>query len=588
MASSMKNIRFQCADDDPRSPTAVLRAGLPLGEAVPAPPIPEEALGRDFEPPEVTAARAHLASLLGTSGDSEVRDVRAFSLTADEPDLQLVSNHQSPLTGTRVVVFDQLHQDIPVFGSHALVEMDAQGAMISANTEVSALSALETQPLLPADKARALLAEHLRVPPEELARVATPEACYFDAGLEKGCRLAWLFAEVPVAPAATREALSKAESDGHGMGPSPRMRLFSYDYVVDSEDGEVLFAYSRAPLATGDRDFTPPEISQVAFGTDDEGEQHELATRKAGARFELVDANRHITTLDLEGGDLDDPLPGSPATSDSPEWPDARAAAVSAHVNATRVIRFYRDVLARNGIDDNDMEVISVVNCTSRKDRSPVEWNNAIWYKGRMWYGRGRAKNKALFSYARYLEVVAHELTHGITERTSNLVYRNQSGALNESMSDILGVIIKNWWLRSKDDVSKWDWEIGKGLGKKGLPLRDLSAPSRTGDPDHFRDYGPMAEDEGGVHTFSNIHNKAAHLVLTTPGDDSSPRFTPEEVAVLYYLTLTRLDRMATFSKCLQVLLDVARVRYAIPAMRKKKLAALRDAYAAVGIEPKA
>ena len=87
--------------------------------------------------------------------------------------------------------------------------------------------------------------------------------------------------------------------------------------------------------------------------------------------------------------------------------------------------------------------------------------------------------------------------------------YRDQSGALNESFSDIFGVIVANWYRHGADaDVGGWSWEIAPGWRPDGLPLRDLRNPRRLGAPEHMRDYLVTAEDSGGVHTNSSIHNR--------------------------------------------------------------------------------
>jgi Zn-dependent metalloprotease len=204
-----------------------------------------------------------------------------------------------------------------------------------------------------------------------------------------------------------------------------------------------------------------------------------------------------------------------------------------------------------------------------------------------MWYGQSRDGNGQMRSFARHLDIIAHELAHGVTEFTANLVYLRQSGALNESFSDIFGVIIKNWDWGQPDtggDAMRWDWEIGRGLGKGGLPLRDMSDPSRTDDPDHMNKYFNTAEDNGGVHTNSNIHNKAAYNVFTAINQAGSPVFTPRDVAVLYYLALTRLDKLATFAQTKATLLNVAGTYFAGDPSRQEKLDAISSAYAQVGI----
>jgi hypothetical protein len=103
------------------------------------------------------------------------------------------------------------------------------------------------------------------------------------------------------------------------------------------------------------------------------------------------------------------------------------------------------------------------------------------------------------------LDVVAHELTHAVTERESNLVYQYQSGALNESLSDIFAAL-----------VDADDWMIGEDMYTPGIPgdaLRYLDNPPLGNQPDHMNDYLVTSSDNGGVHTNSGIPNKAAFLM---------------------------------------------------------------------------
>jgi bacillolysin len=122
-------------------------------------------------------------------------------------------------------------------------------------------------------------------------------------------------------------------------------------------------------------------------------------------------------------------------------------------------------------------------------------------------------------------------------------------------------------------------------LGKDGiLPLRDVRDPSRTGSPDHMDKYVDTPADNGGVHTNSNIHNKAAFNVLTAFDAQNQPMFTPLDSAILFYICLTRLGKMAGFSETLATLLNVAGTYYAGDQKRQDKLGAIRNAYAKVGI----
>ena len=208
-----------------------------------------------------------------------------------------------------------------------------------------------------------------------------------------------------------------------------------------------------------------------------------------------------------------------------------------------------------------------------------------------MWYGQ-ITRDGRLVSLSRYLDVIGHELTHGVIETTSNLVYATQSGALNESFADVAGVIINNWYTApDRHDVDTWDWEIGRGLRSDGRPLRDFADPSRTGHPAHMDDFRPLGpgerpdrfNDQGWVHFNSNIHNKAVHNLLTMKKNGARV-FSVEDVAVLTYLGMARLAPLATFADALQAVVDVAQTYFGGDPTKKEKIDAIREAYKLVGI----
>jgi bacillolysin len=309
----------------------------------------------------------------------------------------------------------------------------------------------------------------------------------------------------------------------------------------------------------------------------------------AGSEFELKDPSRDIRTHDLAGGDIDTAILGDPYRAGGSSLGLSCRAIVSAHANSTKVYDFFNSVLLRDGIDGAGMELVNVVNCTSPADEPPPSWGNAVWWQDHMWYGQTPGDDGSLVSFARFLDVIAHELTHGVTKSEAGLVYQDQAGALNESVSDIFGILVKNWHTNPPEggDVTTWDWELGAGLGGNNLPLRDMSDPTRTSDPDHMSQYdpNPVPYDHGGVHSNSNIHNKAAYNLFNATDASGQRAFTPREVALLYYHALTRLGRVDGFSEMRTEVLDVASSMYAgdIP-IRDAKLAAIRDAYDDVGI----
>ncbi|MHC1767227.1 MAG: M4 family metallopeptidase [Verrucomicrobiia bacterium] len=537
-----------------------------------------------------SAARHYLNEILSQPGviPSDVREAMS-SLSAPErpenvPDLLLRSVQQQAQTGTRLVRFQQTQSSIEIFGSNVLVELDADRNFVGSSGDVANIKGVSPVARLSPIQALRRIAKFAGAKPGTVKGVAPPELTFFYQNETDTWHLAYFCQKVRVSPPGGpgEEGLREIARKGHGFGLSPRLTHPEFDYLVDAHDGSILYYYSANPLL---------DVPTQLHGQDENGADQPFWGLKAINAFTLDDPVRGVRTFDLRFGDLEqDVFPNTPVSNSSADFAGANTAAVSAHLNATRVLDFYKGELKRDSIDDKGMDLVSAVNVTSPAVQPPPEWFNACWWNGRMWYGQVRDSSGKLRSFSRFLDVIAHELTHGITERTANLVYRSQPGALNESFSDIFGVIIRNWYETGPNsNVSGWNWEIGSGLGENGLPLRDMKNPARCGYPDHMSQYRMLPEtwqgDWGGVHTNSNIHNKAAYNVLTA-GDDSGNRvFEPREVAILYYLTLTRLDKLADFAKTLQVLVDVASTFYAgNPALRDQKIAAIKAAYAAVGI----
>lgn len=529
------------------------------------------------------AARFYLGRILLQDQRPRVRGLAAEDRPQHTPDVRYAGVDRVPETNHRLVRFDQTSASIPIFGSRLIVQLDERREIVSASGDIGDVSGVSTLASLSPRDAVVSLAKALDVDAKRLQGVSAPELTFFHHDEKDSWHLAYHFKDVPVEPRAV-----EAATDDHGLSPSPRRFDARAGYLVDAHDGQLLFYYRSAPAiqpAEPPRVLEPP--SQCT-GLDVLGQPQTFWGRVLPDQtFELSDPLRRIKTYDLQRRDIDSgTLPAAPIANAAADFADVNPAAVSAHFHATHVHDFYKSVLQRDGIDDKKMDLVSVVNCTYARGDTPPVWRNAVWYDKRMWYGQDLAPDGSLRSYARFLDVIAHELTHGVTETTSALVYEGQSGALNESFSDIFGVIIANWNPRDPNrDVSGWTWTIGPGLGRNGGPLRDLSNPRATGDPDHMKDFVHTTRDYGGVHTNSNIHNKAAYNLLTA-ADAGARVFTPTEAAVWLYLALVRLSSRATFSDALQAVVDVGSIYDAgFPAKRAQRIAAVRKSYGDVGIE---
>ena len=575
---------------------------------------PEPMSLADVAPSSVTPRRggivrgvARRAAAMFGSG-TEAPRARAYAPALEAQSVQ--SSSLSAGHSIQVVSFQQMHRSIPIFGTRATVELDDANNMVAARAKLGRVSGVSPSPDLSPKAALDKLFEAVAPLDGEASskiakRVAAepPLLTFFHDRAKDHWHLAYVFSDIPAVPAAWHSAKKSAAKKraakvakrwNHGSASSPRERFPRLDYLVDANDGRIVYYYSVSPTAAKKKAL---EMWVAGRGVDEDGVEQSIFVREVKGGFELHDPVRRIRTFDFGGRNIDVAKP--PKIPIRVADPEARfalsASGVSAHLNVTRVFQFYNDILIRRGVDDEGSYLDNMVNCISPEDEDPPQWGNAVWWNKKMWYGQIEKKPGKMRSLAANLDIIGHELTHGVTENTSNLVYRDEAGALNESFSDIFGVIINN---RAKGPAvyanpDRWDWEVGSGLGDGGKPLRNMKKPSVTGDPSHTDDmkhYDPadLAEDFGGVHTFSNIHNKAAYTLLTTRTGKRGSRtplvFSPDQAAQLYYFTLQRLDRVATFEDVLETMLDVVKTVYRVPKDQAAKLKAVTEAYADVGI----
>jgi Zn-dependent metalloprotease len=190
---------------------------------------------------------------------------------------------------------------------------------------------------------------------------------------------------------------------------------------------------------------------------------------------------------------------------------------------------FYWKVLRRDSIDNAGMTIEGLCHF-GRK------YNNAFWDgNGHMMFGDG--DGKYFLSLTKSLDVIGHELTHGVTQYTANLNYSGQSGALNESISDAIGSMIKQYTL--KQSSAQADWLIGAEVVGPALKqaLRSMKAPGTANpfddQPSTMDAYVKTSDDNGGVHTNSGIPNKAFYLAALALGGNSWDKAGPIWYAAL-------------------------------------------------------
>nr|BFD80766.1 hypothetical protein StreXyl84_01670 [Streptomyces sp. Xyl84] len=217
---------------------------------------------------------------------------------------------------------------------------------------------------------------------------------------------------------------------------------------------------------------------------------------RTGGQIRTYDAQRKNYTL-VAGGPVTDDIPLVKSATDRFDGANTTSGAVDAHVNAAKVYEYLKDQLGRDGVDGKGGSIYSVVNVAS----SGKDYANAFWDGSKMVYGH---MNGVPLSVG--LDVVGHEMTHGVTEHAAGLVYLNQSGALNEAISDYFGNAMEtaDKGIAMSDPTSGL---VGEYLCNGTKPLEDCALRDLNDGRNAQKDYLPITLDidNGGVHSNSTI-----------------------------------------------------------------------------------
>ncbi|CDG20769.1 Protease prtS [Xenorhabdus poinarii G6] len=233
-----------------------------------------------------------------------------------------------------------------------------------------------------------------------------------------------------------------------------------------------------------------------------------------------------------------------------------------AYLYLGQVYTFYKEIFGRDSIDNNGLKLVATVHYQKN-------YMNAFWDNNQIIFGDGYPPYFNRLTSC--VDITAHELTHGVTEYEANLDYAYQSGALNESISDVFGIMVKQYAHHQKANES--DWLIGKGIfgpalnpdNDPNIALRSLKNPgtantrdNQVGHMDQYQDLS-VRDDNGGVHKYSGIPNKAFYLLATALGG-----YSWEQAGRIWYRTLLdkRLSQKANFNDFARLTVENAHILF--------------------------
>jgi bacillolysin len=378
----------------------------------------------------------------------------------------------------------------------------------------------------------------------------------------------------------------------------------AFEYFIDAADGTMVMTLDAAQRQ-----------SAIGRGTGVLGDAKKMSVTAASGTFQAFDLLRPpvLRTYDMKEDlnraltILNDPttlLVTDRAQDTDNVWTDR--ATVDAHAYAGYVYDYYFKRHGRRGLDNRDAPVLSMVHTVPQSvvfsQSSAVVgqfYVNAFFFGPfGMVYGEGLPSNVTLggqrWNYlSGALDIAGHELTHGVTAYTSNLLYQNESGALNESFSDMMGTAVEFYYQTPGNGVMNADYLCGEDVITPG-GIRSLENPAAYGQPDHYSKRliatpPTPFNDNGGVHTNSGIGNQAYYLAIQGGTNRTSGLSVPgvgvanrEVIEKVMYRAFTQLmPANATYAVARAATIQAARDLYGANSSAEQNVTA---AWTAVGV----
>lgn len=389
--------------------------------------------------------------------------------------------------GHRHLRFDQLYNGVRVYGAQMLSHISTDDILTTVNGHYESDLSISVLPSIPASEAMQVAIGDLTVGRNKRSE-GRAELVIFP--WEEAKYLVWNLTLLTDAPQGR------------------------WEYFIDAHSGKIILKANRIMTAEA-----------VGTGTSVMGTpRNHIDSWFTGSSYQMIDRTRRAGNdlhghggLMAAGADIETrvagaSLPGSIAVDADNVWSDAaQQSSVDGHVYTALVYDWWLREFGRNSYTDAGSSMLVTV------DYSGQGSNNAFWNGSRVvfwsWSGSWR-------SLAGAPDVVAHEWGHAITQFTSGLIYQQESGALNESFSDMMGAAFE--W--AHDSLDPGDWFMGENGQVQGTGFRSMSDPHSKGDPDT---YGPVDQnwvpvigctptsgnDWCGVHTNSGVGNKWFYLL---------------------------------------------------------------------------
>ena len=378
-------------------------------------------------------------------------------------------------------------------------------------------------------------------------------------------------------------------------------------YFIDAHSGDLVL--QRSDLKT-QKATLPCTQCEVGEGDGVLGDRKKMSVRSAAGVYLADDELRPpaILTFDMQE-DLAKTIDflnnvvslfDSDLASDADNvWTDG--ANVDAHVYSRYTYDYLFKRFGRRGLDNSDLRIVSLVHPVRRQDfatASPFVFSfyylNAFYAgNGVMVYGEGLPPG-VIFGglswnfFSAALDVVAHELAHGVTDFSSQLIYQDESGALNEAFSDIIATGVEFFFQAPGSGLREADYLLGEDIITPG-GIRSMENPGLFGDPDHYSNRFTGPEDNGGVHTNSLIADHAFYLAIEGGTNSTSGlgvtgvgAANREQIENIFYRAFVLLlPSNATFSIARAATIQAAQTLYGAGSAAEQ---AVIEAWTAVGV----